>query len=1587
MSQDCSPACYSNARVATTYKDSHCRDLEVKVPETSLETRSSKVKLCEASCGLRHPPPCPTVFHISHHDKCRRLSAVAVDTSPCMILHTPFEQPLSAPLEGRAVQDSAPSQFAQHSLWTHSLQGLKSQAFRNNRNYSMPPQPRTIMTDTTTYIQETQCQCSGSTLGNSCDASCREALRLPSGMHGAMPGASHPQHIHVSSDTCLLGTRRPFLRQQPVDSLFAQPCPQEPSHGRAACGVDNRWQMRKGRAHTALHACECRRDSCGVSAVPSAVPPTVCAQSQCHQSMRRGLQAGLMGNANADDGRGGIRVAAGKTSRKSEMLQTLPATLQSHNRLSGNAEGQQAAHVQQQLNACPIEDNRLQMQNVPKRKEEREDNRLQMQNVPKRKEEREDNRLQMQNVPKRKEEREDFRLQMQNVPKRKEEREACPHLEEQCRSSGRKTWPHTAGIRRTADPARKRMYMLATIQRNLPRTACSRPQELCRCDVAAAYAMQDIRLQSVVANAPLGHEAPGAQQCVLENGRFSGIRTRNVLTCVHPVLLRDGACGSTMRIPYQMTTTNQLPSESGRICHGAYAGSLGSTTLECSPDGQASNSCALPSMSPEKKLRKSSHDVPVPGSAAVDPPSPAMAADESASPFTRRLSRSQQARMLQSSRFAETSVSCRMHGCNTSVSLQCALGAKGLTQDSHQPRERPSPLPASINQPDALVSCMHTPVDAALGLQPHRVQSTSRSGLCANELNAARHTDWNKQAALDSDVALDHMDCTCMGMGAIACQRLPAEEVLDRQAWDCRDEAETIDRVTSGNMSPVSSTASHNGEKRFRVCCELQLESGCTISSAATLQRHERSMDAILAKCSRSQDIEVESPARVCSISASRKSLHESFVGNAGRPDKADKAECEPWEASEDVKDSGNASPEIGDFGGTRRVIVQASPTSFSSHVSHGMNPGRVAFLRCNRVEEAHADFSDMSGCPRPEEAAACTAGLCSQKADNSGEGVKPSEYASCTYKLPGDTETIEAAVMPERSVNTAGAPGTCDNRANACIESALHKTPIINSSSSSRESVTRFRDASLCRPSMSSSTDNGTHCDSFPVDASTSSSSSSIPADSRGHLHLGQEAGERNAPARRRGYRELRTRGPLLQMSEFQRAGHADTGRDPQCDRRSTQVNAERSDTEIPCIPFPSEEQRRPAGADKEPCPGTEGCCHEVSTGSWFMVAGSEVNSLEGYGSLCGSTEQSPQNSLACYGSLCGSDGAHEAIHHQRSCLDSEQAASVSSSSAAISSTTGRAHSRSQLFTPSSCGPCSTAAAPWRDLSSASSHCESRGDECVIERGVRRSSGCSGGHRDCSGGVFGVEGGRCGGSCTRGMGGADGMGGGQRERRRAPLWALSGRHAEDELQTRSRSGRFPGQDPPMVSSSERGSQGATRSLVSTASSPEAHRSCQEPSVSTPLYNFLLRSTRLLLPAHLRTPDNPPSHDLRSPNATGQQLRRRWAPPAVSPELPKVPPAAAGTFLGHLVGSPEEVVGCASSCLHLEDEDFLITALAGLPGVSVDAAVVHTVVDALLGRATCCRMHELWHPELPTGVGPCEMVRPYADGGRCCYGS
>jgi hypothetical protein len=1544
VSQDCSPARYSNARVATTCKDSHCRDLEVNVPETSLETRSSQVKLCEATCGSGHPPPCHTVFHISHHDNCRRLSAVAVDTSPCMILHTPFEQPLSAPLEGGAVQDSAPSQSAQHSLWTHSLQGLKSQAFRNNRNYSMPPQPRTIMTDTTTYIHEAQCQCSGSTAGDSCGASSREALSSTTGMHGAMPGASHPQHIQASSDTCLLGTRRTLLRQQPVDSLFAQPCPQEPSHGRAACGVDNRRQMHKGRARIALHACECRRDSCGVSAVPSAVPPTVCAQALCHQSMRRGLQGSLMGNVNADDGRGGIRVVAGQTSRKREMLQTLPATLQSHNRLRGNAKGQQATHVQQKLNACPIDDNRL---------------------------------------------------QIQNVPKRKEEHEACPHLEEQCRRSGRKTWPHTAGIRRTADRARKCMYMLATIQTNLPRTVCSRPQELCRCDVAAAYAMQDIRLQSVVANAPLGHEAPGVQQCVLENGRFSGIRTRNVLTCAHPDLLHDGTCGSTMRSPYQMAPTKHPPSESGRFCHGAYATSLGSTTLECGPDGQTSNSCALPSMhmSPEQKLRKSSHDVHVPGSAAVDPPTPAMAADKSASPFTRRLSRSQQARMLQSSRFAETSVSCRLHGCNTPVSLHCALGAKGLTKDSHQLRERPSPLPASINQPDALLSCMHTPIDAALGLQPHRVQSTSRSGLRANELNAARHTDWNKQAALDSDLALDHMDCTCMGMGAIACQRLPAE-VLDRQTWDerardGRDEAETKDRKTYGNKSPVSSSASHNGEERFCVCCELQRESGAAISSAATLQWHERSMHAILANCSRSQDTEVESPARVCSISASRKNRHQSFVGNAGRPDKADKAECEPRDASEDVKDSGNAFPEIGDFGGTRREIVQGSPTSFCSHISHDMNPDRVAFLRCDHhVEEPHADFSDLSGCPGPEGAAACTAGLCSQKAGKSGKGVKPSEYASCTYKLPGDTETIEAAIIPERSVDTAGAPGTCDSRTNACIESALHKTPILYSSSSSRDIVTGFRDASLCRPSMSSSSDNGTDCDTFPVDASTSSSSSSIPADSCGHLHLGQGASERNAPARGRGYRELRARGPPLQMSEFQQAGHVDTGRDPQWDRRSTHVNAGRSDAEISCIAFPSEERWSSAGAGKERCAGTEGSCHEVSTESWSMVAGAEDNSLEGYGSLCGSPEQSAQHRLACNGSLRGSNGARHAIHQQRRCLDSEQAAPVSSSSTAISSSTGRAHSRSQVFTPSSCGPCSAAAAPWRDPSCASSHCESLGDD--IGRGVRRSSGCSGGHGDCSGGVYGVEGGRCGGSCTRGMGGADGMGGGQRGRRwpladrRGPLWTWSGRDSEDALQTRGRSGHFPGQDHPMVSSTERGSQGATRSLVSTASSPEAHSSCQEPSVSTPLYNFLLHSTRLLLPVHLRTPDNPPSHDLRSPNATGQQLPRRWAAPAVSPELPKVPPAAAGTFLGHLVGSPEEVVGCASSCLHLEDEDFLITAVAGLPGVSVDAAVVHTVVDALLGRATCCRMHELWHPELLTGVGPCEMVHPFADDGRCC---
>ena len=136
--------------------------------------------------------------------------------------------------------------------------------------------------------------------------------------------------------------------------------------------------------------------------------------------------------------------------------------------------------------------------------------------------------------------------------------------------------------------------------------------------------------------------------------------------------------------------------------------------------------------------------------------------------------------------------------------------------------------------------------------------------------------------------------------------------------------------------------------------------------------------------------------------------------------------------------------------------------------------------------------------------------------------------------------------------------------------------------------------------------------------------------------------------------------------------------------------------------------------------------------------------------------------------------------------------------------------------------------------------------------------------------------------------------------------------------------------------------------------------------VSAPLYEMLRHSTRALLPAHLLTP--PAAH----PQATGLDGEPHIHTKAIAgPQVPA--DAATGcvharTFYGHLVGTPEEVLGCARppSVAGLR-EDALIDIVSALPGVDLEHGLVHSVLDALQSRATCCRMALIWSAE-PAGV-------------------
>lgn len=158
------------------------------------------------------------------------------------------------------------------------------------------------------------------------------------------------------------------------------------------------------------------------------------------------------------------------------------------------------------------------------------------------------------------------------------------------------------------------------------------------------------------------------------------------------------------------------------------------------------------------------------------------------------------------------------------------------------------------------------------------------------------------------------------------------------------------------------------------------------------------------------------------------------------------------------------------------------------------------------------------------------------------------------------------------------------------------------------------------------------------------------------------------------------------------------------------------------------------------------------------------------------------------------------------------------------------------------------------------------------------------------------------------------------------------------------------------------------------------------PPMSAPFYDFLLRSTRLLLPPHMRTPPpvGAPASGLDGVLPDGSTSpAQRWAPRALATLRAPTPQGNAledalftgRTFHGHLVGAPAEVLPCAPADAMRIEEATMVELVQALPGVDVEASIVHSVLDALQGRATCCRMAAVWWPGLQVpGVGDKQSV-------------
>jgi len=138
------------------------------------------------------------------------------------------------------------------------------------------------------------------------------------------------------------------------------------------------------------------------------------------------------------------------------------------------------------------------------------------------------------------------------------------------------------------------------------------------------------------------------------------------------------------------------------------------------------------------------------------------------------------------------------------------------------------------------------------------------------------------------------------------------------------------------------------------------------------------------------------------------------------------------------------------------------------------------------------------------------------------------------------------------------------------------------------------------------------------------------------------------------------------------------------------------------------------------------------------------------------------------------------------------------------------------------------------------------------------------------------------------------------------------------------------------------------------------------PWVSAPFYDFLVQSTRMLLPNHLRSAVVQRTGHGEAGTEPPRQSWRIATPPAGALPFCKWPHADAcalpcDALLCKAVGAPREVLGAEVIETAAQARCGLLAAIASrLPGVDASCSAVCSVVDALEGRSTCVDMPALW---------------------------